>query len=247
MSGASWKKHGLVRQACHGQICAWRASHPRGKIAVIDANAGDGKGVPQPQRDLFLDASNSVPTSALAVELAGADGNADVFLCEKNVAKRENLRRLFPGAVILGDHAEAPARLAGYSYALVISDPCGARDHGVNHLREIAETVPRADFVIVFGEQFLIRLQGVVPSDGANDSRQRRAWETARQRYGPMLDPRWWCAALKRKHIARTCRVAASPAFHFRILVVANHLSDAVQRRPFEVIHDNRIDTLSRD
>ena len=55
------------------------------------------------------------------------------------------------------------------------------------------------------------------------------------------------CFSSSPAHIARTSRVAASPAFHFRILVVANHLSDAVQRRPFEVIHDNRIDTLSRD
>lgn len=234
-SAASWQKHKIIKQAADGQINAWRASHPNGKIAIVDANAGDGEGVPCAQGDLFDDSIVSLPTSALAASLAVQHG-ADVFLCEKDAEKRGELLTRFPWVTVLGDHALAPAQLNGYQYALIISDPCGPAGHGIEHLQAMARKIRHADFIVVFDEQFLVRLAGVAPPAGDDtDKPQRRAWETSRQRYAPMIDPQWWPTTLERQRLARTCLIPASPAFHFRILVITNYLSHAAQRPPFKV------------
>jgi len=237
-SDTSWIKHKLIQQAANGQINAYRVRHSTARIAIIDANAGDGEGVPRPQCDLFEDGpSISIPTPALAASLAVEHGG-DVYLCEKDADKRRDLRSRFPSAVILDDHADVPARLAGYEYVVVISDPCGPSGHGIDHLQSIARHIKYADFVVVFNEGWLRgRLAGVKPASHPDeDTPSRRAWQTTQRIYTPMIDPCWWMTTLGRRHIARTCLVRASANFQYRVLVVANYLSHAVQRRPFEVI-----------
>jgi hypothetical protein len=231
-SEASWQKHNIFEKAASGQINAWHVSHPDGKIAIVDANAGDGEAVSRPQGDLFDD-NLSLPTPALAVSLA-AKRHADVFLCEKHDAKRRLLKARFPSATILADHALVPARLNGYRYALIISDPNGPGDQGIEYLQAIARQMHQADFIISFCEGFLHRVNGVAPPIGdASDTPQRRAWEVSRQRYLPRLVPQWWTTTLSRRHLARTMLIKASPGYHYRVLVIANYLSHAVQRHPF--------------
>ncbi len=36
--------------------------------------------------------------------------------------------------------------------------------------------------------------------------------------------------------MSRTCVVRASPSFSYRVLVIANHLSDAAKRKPFDEV-----------
>jgi hypothetical protein len=231
-SDASWIKHKLIQQAANGQINAYRVRHSAARIAIIDANAGDGEGVPLPQCDLFEDIPVSIPTPALAASLAVEHGG-DVFLCERKTERREELRKRFPRAVILNDHADVAAKLFGYEYVLVISDPCGPSGHGIEHLMAIAGK--HTDFIIVFNECFLARVDGVKPPNNLDENTpQRRAWLKAQHLYGPMGDPEWWMTTLKRRHIARTCLIRASSNFQYRVLVVANFLSDSAQRRPFE-------------
>jgi len=235
-SERSWIKHDLLQKAANGQINAYRVGHSKARIAIIDANAGDGKGVPCPQSDLFEDVSVSIPTATLTVGLGVAHGG-DVFLCEKHAGKRKELTTRFPRANILKNHADVPALLEDYDYTLVLSDPCGPGGHGIEHLVKIARKVRHADFIIVFNECFITRVDGVrSPSSFEEDTPQRRAWQKAQQLYAPMIEPKWWAMTLGRRRIARTCLVRASNNFQYRVLVVANYLSHPVQRRPFEVI-----------
>jgi len=58
----------------------------------------------------------------------------------------------------------------------------------------------------------------------------------SRKTYLAMLEPHWWLRKLDRKRMSRTCVVRASPSFSYRVLVIANHLSDAAKRKPFDEV-----------
>lgn len=240
-SDASWIKHSRVGQAAWGQLKAWRIKHPSGRIAIVDMNAGDGEGIERIKLDLFESNDQSTPTAALAVALAEQDGNADVFLCERDLEKRRKLRSRFPAARVLSDHAQAPNILiaTSYEFVLVLSDPCGAADHGIEHLKTIARIIRVADFIVVFNGGWLEkRLMNVKEPTGDPefDTSHRKAWHTSRKLYGPMLNLLWWPKTLERKHLAASDRVRASNNFEYRILVVTNFPSDAVKREPFKCL-----------
>ena len=113
-----------------------------------------------PQLDLF-GASPTYPTPLLATRLAETLGNADVFLCEKKAHTRKNLAQLFPQATILKDHADILSALRPeHRWALVLNDPCGYADHGIETLQQLT-TRMRLDTLIVFNEGALRQLLGM--------------------------------------------------------------------------------------
>jgi hypothetical protein len=223
----SWKKHKLIQQAVSGQAWAFRIKNPGRRILLIDGNAGDGIGVPQEQLDLFDD-NLSRPTPGILVQLGEKLGNTDVVLCEKDVLRRDELARQFVKARILSDHALAAGEVNGQTYAIWVSDPCGAKEQGVDHMQRLAGLMPRSDFVVVFNEVWISSRLAATKAE---------RWKTHREKYLPMLDmPGWWLTTLQRQRMARTPIIDQSNNFKCRVFVVADFLSDAVRRRPFEVI-----------
>src|SRR5215471_920210 len=158
-SARSWIKHEFIAKVAGSYIAAYRVSHPRDRVILIDGNAGDGQGVPR-NPDLFDRAEYSRPSPEIVTALAEDVGNADVLLCEKDKHKRKQLYARFPKAMIVATHDEVvPNILPEHRYALWISDPCGPAGHGIDHMRAVSKRV-RCDFVVVFNEGIIGRFNG---------------------------------------------------------------------------------------
>ena len=219
-SGHSWVKHGLLGVAVHGQLGAYRRLHPTARVLLIDGNAGDGLGVEVEQGQ-----PASRPTPQMLIDLAKSIGNADVCLCELARKKRKVLWRRYPGVPIVGDNSEALSAVRTYhEHAFWLSDPCGPKGHCVASMRALDKLVP-CDFIVAFNEGPLIRMQGT-----------HSHWEKHLQRYGAMLEPKWWLDQLGKRYMARSRIISASKNFRFRLLVVADVLADAAWREPFTEI-----------
>jgi hypothetical protein len=201
----------------------FRVTHRAARILIIDFTAGDGDGVALHQMDFFRQ-NLSIPTPRLAVEI-GAKHGADVLLCEIDKKRRAMLQTRFPTTKIIGDHRGAVDHVDGYDYVIVINDPDGPSDHGIEWMQAITKIVPRTDFVVAFNEGFITALRRTVGL----------AWETSRQLYGG-LEAREWKNYLGRQCLASTPLIHGSARFRYKILVVADHLCDAAKRRPFEVL-----------
>ena len=136
-SDASDKKHRILWRAAYGQACAYRITHPGTRGLIIDMHAADGEGVAMSQLELF-GPSPTYPTPLLATRLAETIGNADVFLCEKKTRARILLSSKFPKATILKNHESImPALRSEHRWALVLNDPCGHADHGIDTLSSL--------------------------------------------------------------------------------------------------------------
>jgi hypothetical protein len=225
---SSWIKHDILNKVATAQISAYRHTHPQERILLIDGNAGDGEGVDKMQPDLFLGLCASHPTPEILTNIAARIGNADVVLCERNFDKRVRLHKRFPDAIILENHSKVPeALMPRHHYALWVSDPCGYSTHGVPHMRRVADCL-RCDFIVVFNEGALERLMAT------NEAR----WETARDRWTPMIDPQWWMERLNKPLLSRTRVIYQSRGFHYRVLVLSTFLAEGARRPPFnEVIN----------
>lgn len=233
-SPRSWHKHDTLRRAIDGQVSAFLVRWPGSRALLIDGNAGDGAGATKDQLDLFSE-NVSQTTAAMLMRFAANRENVDVLLCERDAEKRAILSDRFPGAGIVSDHARAPELLTDqYGYALWLSDPCGPADQGMEPMQRVSSVVAMADFVIVFNEGALDRMLAEPGSDCP--AHIRAAFDTMNDRYAPMRDPRWWATELNRHHLSRTPLYSASQSFRYRIMAVANYLSDAARRTPFEVI-----------
>jgi len=222
-SQGSWKKHELIEIVAKAQDAAFAQMYPGAKMLFADMHAGVGDGIEKPQLDL-LGKNLSISTAELLFRM-GCMRECDVVLCEEKPERRERLHRRFPDTEILENHKLLPKRVAGYDYALCISDPNGPASQGVDIMHQISETVPFADFVCTLNVGFIRRVNGT-------GSR----WETAKGRYGEMDDPDWWLAHVRRKHLAQTSIIHGSNGFRYRILVVSNGLTQPCRRRPFMVI-----------
>lgn len=228
----SHEKHDLVRRAMGGQIGAYRIRN-KGLIAYVDGNAGDGEGVEQPQADLFR-SNASITTAELVTRAAEKDGNAVAILCERNRGRRAVLKARFPNAIIIGNNSKVLDALPSKCQHIVfVSDPNGPGGHGKEAMREIAMSIS-SDFVIVFNEQPFARMFGETKS---SDPKIQKAFQTMTERYPPeMLEATFWADWLGRKSLASTPLFIASQSFHYRVIVAANVLSDALNRSPFKVI-----------
>ena len=234
-SDNSWIKHGFVARIVSSQVAAYRYLHPSDRILLIDGNAGDGIGVCKAQGDLFEGELLSRPTPQLVTELGASIGNADVCLCESNRRKRAELFGRFgrmPGVTVIADNCEVWSVIRDqHRYALWLSDPCGPKGHGVQHMLTIDRRLP-CDFVIVFNETSTDRI--------AHTTKPNVAWQTSRRLYAPMLDPQWWIDSFRKRYLARSRLIRQSPNFGYRVMVIANCLADAARREPFNEIIERR-------
>jgi hypothetical protein len=229
----SYVKHNAIAKAVGAQIAAYRHRN-KGRIVLIDGNAGDGIGVNLPEEGLFsfypglVDPICSLSTAELLVQVSERDRNADVILCERNPDRRAQLAGRFPNAAIIKNNSEILKHIQPHhKWGLWISDPCGPAGHGHEAMAMMARHMP-CDFVIALNEQWIdVRLKAT----------HGDAWEVARRRYLPMSAPQWWLDKLSRKHMSRSIKLyKIASNFGCRILVVGNFLSDGVKRRPFEVV-----------
>ena len=234
-SPASWKKHRLLWRAASGQAHAYRHTHPRAPLVIIDMHAADGEGVPMPQQELF-DTPPTWPTPLLATRLAASLGNTDVVLCEQKRQARQSLVAKFPGAVLLKDHAEVLSVLRPeHRYALVLNDPCGYADHGIEVLQALAARV-HLDTIIAFNEAAIRRLQGMKEVPDTPDPPFVAKVRALRAHYAWMAEPRNWAEALGARHMAQTVLIKASPGFHYRIFVLSHTLSQTLRPPTWEHI-----------
>lgn len=188
-----------------------------------------------PQLDLF-GPPPAWPTPLIAMRLAATIGNAEVVLCEKDAKKRRALAGKFPGAVLLENHAKAPSVLRPeHRWALVLNDPCGYSDHGIETLKLLATRV-RLDTILVFNEGAMRRILGmqevVTIPDPPNVARVR----AARQKYAWMAEPQNWARTLGTRHMARTVLIKASANFHYRIFVLSHTLSQTLRPPTWEQV-----------
>jgi hypothetical protein len=138
--------------------------------------------------------------------------------------------------VVVATQQEAAAfALKGFDYVLWLSDPCGYAGHGIEHMRTVAQggrgngvhRILRSDFVVIFNEHALNRVLG---------ARHSIYWQT-HQKYVDMLEPAWWLNQLSKRYLARTPVIKQSNAFHFRLLVLSDFITDGVRRlRNVEII-----------
>jgi hypothetical protein len=219
-SERSWIKHAFAGKAAAAQVAAFRRLFPNARMILIDGNAGDGGGVELAQKDLFIGAQLSKPTPHMLADLAARYG-ATLCLCECDANKRRTLRALFPSAIIFASHRQAAdAALDGFNYALWLSDPCGPKGQGVGQMRRVAMQILRSDFVVVSNEIALTRFIGVA----------QYPQFYKHQVYVPMLEPAWWLQQLPKRYLARAPLIKQSNAFHFRLLVISDFLTDGVRR-----------------
>jgi hypothetical protein len=229
----SHKKHRLLWRAAFGQAHAYRVTHPTARLAIIDMHSSDGEGVPVPQQDLFWDAP-TYPTPLIATRLAGTLGNTDVFLCEKKRQARTQLAGLFPQAHILKDHADILSALRHeHRWALVLNDPCGYADHGIETLQHLTNRI-RLDTLIVFNEGALRQLLGMKDIPATPDTPFVARVRASRSQYSWMAEPHHWAQTLGARHMARTVLIKASARFHYRVLVLSHTLSQALRPPTWE-------------
>ena len=232
-SPASHKKHQLLWRAAFGQAHAYRVTHPSERLAIIDMHAADGKGVPMPQLHLF-GAAPTYPTPLLATRLAETLGRTDVFLCEKKRHAREALASTFPQATILKDHGDIlPALRPEHRWALVLNDPCGHSEHGIETLQQLAARM-RLDTLIVFNEGSLKQHLAMKDTPRTPDTPFVASVRASRSHYAWMADPRNWAQTLGARHMARTVLIKASARFHYRVLVLSHTLSQALRPPTWE-------------
>jgi hypothetical protein len=230
-SDFSGVKHAVAYKITASQLAAYRVKHPRDRIMLIDGNAGSGVGVPDKDQGNLFGPTFSRPTSQMMVELARADGHCDVILCEAERKRRASLMRLFPGVIVLEDHAQAVSyvRRGEHRYAIWMSDPCGAAGHGVEHWVAVNRLV-LCDFVVVFNEFFVMkRLAGV--------KKPNIGWDRSKELYGWMAWDQEWLRRTGKRYLAKTVLFDGGPNFKFRVMVLANYLARAARSHPFiEVI-----------
>jgi hypothetical protein len=216
----SWRKHEILKQVATAQAHAFRYGIKRGRGIIIDMHAGDGKGVEQPQGYLF-GANPSLCTPELSIKIA--HGN-DVVLCEKNKDRRIALQSRWAGVPVLKNHRLAVETITPeHSWAIVLNDPCGPRDQGVEHMEAISSKLKLSDFIIAINHSGLARTRG----NRKNGMRQ----------YDWMVDLIEWRVRLNKKIIAVSHMIHQSSGFRYQVLVVTNFLSDGVRRNPlFEVL-----------
>jgi hypothetical protein len=227
----SWIKHDFAARVVASQLAAFRCLHPNDRMLLIDGNAGDGVGVPKRQGDLFEGETLSRPTPQLMIELAARVGNADVCLCEVNARKRASLYSRFgrvPGVIVVANNSEVWSAIrSDHRHGLWLSDPCGPKGHGVDHMRTIDRRLP-CDFVVIFNETSTGRI--------ACTHKPNLAWQKSRQLYAPMLEPQWWLDKLRKRYLARSRLIRQSSNFGYRVMIISNYLADAARREPFDEI-----------
>ena len=157
-----------------------------------------------------------------------------MFLCEKKAHARKTLASRFPQATILKDHADILSALRPeHRWALVLNDPCGYADHGMETLQHLASRM-RLDTLIVFNEGALRQLLAMQDTPRTPDSPFVASVRGSRAKYAWMAEPHNWAQTLGARHMARTVLIKASARFHYRVLVLSHTLSQALRPPTWE-------------
>ena len=218
----SWWKHEAIERAMRRQLPVLAKM---GRGLIIDMHAGDGEPTPHPQPDFWAGGA-LITTPHLAISMADAFG-ADVWLCEKSHAARHALDDRYGGrARILRNHERLLDELSAIgrcAWTIVLNDPNGHGQHGVEVMQRIAKANQHSDFVVVVNHQSIRRHIGVGKSDNTGNA-FALAVEASKEKYAWMVDPDEWAARLGKRHVLATTIMAFSDAMKPQILLISNFI-----------------------
>lgn len=221
-SERSWCKHDQIEKMIGRQAPILTK---KGRGCIIDMHAGDGQETPHPQPDFF--AGGSLKTTAAIAIVAGRRWNADVLLCEQNTIRRKALETAYDlYARVIGHNArllDRKTELTDYAWLMVINDPNGYAEQGVEVMAGIADLNPVSDFIINFNRRSLTRPLGLTNPDhpsplvrGSYRSGMEHKW---------MLSPDEWRKRLGKRYVLATTPVSLSSAMESQILLVSNFIA----------------------
>lgn len=234
----TYLKHELLAKVATAQVAAWRSKHPYTPFAMIDMHAGDAHGVQPAQLSLF-GPYQSTTTAELALRLATTFGALGVYLCERDTVSRAALAMRCPGVTLLHDHADLLTALPhAIRWACILNDPNGPKDQGIAVLHALSSRLS-FDVCAVYNALAVHRVLSVSDTTDVSDNARRRQIEGLRrskENYAWMEDAQQWGLKLGRRYVGRSRLVRASSAFHYQVLVIANHLSRVICPPHWEVV-----------
>lgn len=213
-------KHEAIKRAMHRQLPVLRK---RGRGLIIDMHAGDGKETLHPQPDMWAGGA-LITTPHLALSHARI---ADVWLCEKG---REPRRTLIEGygeqAKVLANHNKllnCLDEVRRYPWVLVLNDPNGPSEHGIEVMNQISHANAVSDFVIVVNRGAIKRILGVGKSDNSANQFALNV-EASQPRYAWMMTPANWAKRLQKRHALATVPKWISNEMTAQIILVSNFI-----------------------
>jgi hypothetical protein len=202
-----------------------------GRGVIIDMHAHDGSGVDQPQRSLFGDHS-STSTAGMAVAAAHRYG-CDVVLCEKNKERMQALQLRFgAGPIYVINHRHLPEMtLDAYTWAIILNDPNGPSEHGVDVMAELAHCrTMTTDFIVMINDGALARIEGLADNDPTDaDKVNGAAIIGARASvsfYSWMRSPDAWRERLSKRFVAFSTYTTNGKGYRGRLLLLSNSLAN---------------------
>jgi hypothetical protein len=231
----SFWKHRVLKRVVRGQVFAYRCHHPKARIAFIDLHAGDGLGVALPQLN-FLEERTSRSSSRILADLYREIGAAGLFLCEKDSERCsvlfEEIVPIVPAVTILDNNRRLlDVDFRHYDWALIISDPCGYKDHPIEVLQYIASQVI-CDVILTLNTGALQRLHGMKDDPVPGELKRVSAVRLAKQQYLWMEKLPEWPKTLRREQAARLINIVPqSPNYRFQIVVVADHFASCIDHK----------------
>ena len=222
-------------------------------MVLIDTHAGDGLGVPQPQRSLCFDEQDSddeesLPSPQVLAKIYRQTQSAAFIACENNKERRQSLidvmSRIAPSAMILNsDRDLLRINFRQWDHALIISDPCGVSErkngrgryigqgHHVEILRYINSHIKTSDTILTLNMGALDRMYGVGGETEEGDSPQTLGLRVSVPNYLWMANPLEWATRLGRRYAARSPLICQSNGYKFHLIVIANYFASCINRR----------------
>jgi hypothetical protein len=232
----SYIKHDLIQAALVAQVSALACTRRHGLI--IDLHAGDGKGhgtrqLAMPfEGDSIAECAASTASATLAVRTARATGSR-VILCERNRERRQELERVFGehGALVLGNHARLAEHVdpAAFPWVVVLSDPNGPKDQGVETMVWIARRNRFSDFVLTINQRAIKGHSALKPDTddtGKGNERLLRGSRETRDRYTWMLVPERWRGTFGKKKAMISRATVKNPAFMGKVVLLTNYVGN---------------------
>jgi len=211
----------------------------RGAGVIVDMHAHDGGQVESSQISLFDDPSG---TSSAAMALLTAQRHrCDLVLCERNRQRLSQLRaRIGSQAAARGvkaqflnnHHKLLDLDWAQWSWAIVLNDPNGPSEHGLDVMAHIAaQQRLRADFVVMVNEGAVLRIAGVCDEVqhtdfGHTNGAQIIALRKKRHVYEWMNDADQWRERLGKRYVARSTYVTNGKGYRGRLLLLSDSLAN---------------------
>lgn len=217
----SFWKHGQIERFMRRQLPVLMKKGPG---CIIDMNAGDGMDTPHPQPDFF--AGGSLKTTPTLVISAARLYKVDAILCEANKHRRAGLVSQFGNeAKIIGNHhhlLDESERFARYPWLLVISDPNGHGEQGVDVMQQLSSIAPISDFIVVVNINSLNRCLGLTNPDHPRSS-VRMAYQSGVENKW-MMDTSQWKSQLNKRQVLSVGPERLSNNMEAMIMLVSNFI-----------------------